>query len=622
MPLLIIIIFLVITLPGWAFLAVTRFWKNFSVFQRWLIAISLSIAFYPILFYFTRCVLPGFQLGFRKLGLMLFVFLILILVFLKKEIKKQFIFEKSEWVAIIILLFTLFGRYYLAYLFPYPAWSDSLHHTLLTDLTATSGILPFSLDPYAPIPLNRYHLGLYSITGIIELFSKLPAHLVLQWTMQTLSALCGIGVYLVLDRRVSRKAAITGLLVASLISFQPNWYFNWGRYTQLSSQIILLAAWYITWECFDIVLSPLSRRKIWVFIIASSVLNAGVFLLHFRVAIFYLPLILISLIFSLWKHKASIDSLKKILLSTLAIALLSMLLILPAFLPLMSHYNQSSQPVLLNHPENAKDAYFGFSFHSFLTIGLRLPLLITTILLSIFSFIRDRKWTLTIISWVLVLFSMANIFRLGIPYLNFTNAGAIYIMFYLPASLLIGSGIEFLFVNSSLSINSKNILAVFLIVLACFYYTYQRIQDIEPFRWFISESDLSAMEWINQNSADDDVFGINTYFWLPESPHGTDAGYWIPYFTNRKTSAGVMLNNLGPYDYRREIIFRSLVMELVAEEQNNAFQLCDKNIDYIFIGDNGDFSGNGLDLTELIKNPILNVVFELGKTAILKVNCP
>ncbi len=212
--------------------------------------------------------------------------------FLKGDFKKQFNFEKSEWLAIIILLFSFLVRYYLANELPFPAWSDSLHHTILTNLVATSGRLPVNLEPFAPISLDSYHLGLYSLTGVVELFSKVPAHVALQWTMQTLSALCGIGIYLVLDRKIGRKAAITGLLVASLISFQPNWYFNWGRDTQLASQVILLSAWLFTWESFDLAISSQKKQYLFPMILASSALNASVFLLHFRVAAFYFPLIL------------------------------------------------------------------------------------------------------------------------------------------------------------------------------------------------------------------------------------------------------------------------------------------------------------------------------------------
>lgn len=615
-------IILVFIIPGWAFLAISRLWKNYSAFQRWLIAVSLSIAFYPILFYLTRFILPDFQIGIRKLGLLLLILIILIIRFLKSDFKKQFRFQKSEWLAIIILLFSFSVRYYLANEFPFPAWSDSLHHTILTNLVATSGRLPTNLEPFAPISLDSYHLGLYSLTGVVELFSKVPAHVALQWTMQTLSALSGIGIYLVLDRKIGRKAAITGLLVASLLSFQPNWYFNWGRDTQLASQVILLSAWLFTWESFDLAVSSQKKQGLISMVLASSALNAGVFLLHFRVAAFYFPLILLTFGLCLWQTHTSRKSQTAILRNTFFIGLFSLIFILPAILPLTSQYNQPNLPVLADLTRNFSNEYYAFSFHGFLSIGLRLPLLILTIMFSIFAFIHDRKWTLTVFSWIVILIGIANIYRLGIPFLNFTNAGAIYIMFYIPASLLIGSGVEYLYRTSTLKTQWKNIISTVLVLVVSSIYFNQRIHDIEPYRWFITDSDLSGMDWINQNTSPEAVFGINTYFWLEEAPHGTDGGYWIPYFTNRKTTSGFMLNNLGTYEYRKEIIYRSLAMEAIAQDSNNALELCEQGIDYIFIGEKGDFSGDGLDKTRLIENPLLEIVFENGATSIIQINCP
>ena len=295
---------------------------------------------------------------------------------------------------------------------------------------------------------------------------------------------------------------------------------------------------------------------------------------------------------------------------------------MPIFLPLINIYNQPSLPLFSSDLLNTNSDFYSFSFQGFLAIGIKLPLLIFTILLSIFSFLRDWKWTLIIYAWVIILIGMANIYRLEIPFLSFTNAGAIYIMFYMPSSLLIGSGTEYLIDKTTISKKWKNLFLTAFIIFACLFYTNIRVKDIEPYRWFITESDLEGMNWINQNTSLDAVFGVNTFFWLPESPHGTDGGYWIPYFTNRKTNTGVMLNDLGSFDYRKQIVFRSLAMEAVAQNPINTFELCDQGIDYIFIGEKGNFSGNSLDKNRLTENPMVEIVFENGGTSIIQVHCP
>ena len=157
-------------------------------------------------------------------------------------------FARLEQIALLVVLATLATRLWVAHEEPFPAWSDSLHHVLLTDLTATAGRLPTSMAPYFPIPLARYHLGLYALTGTVQSLAGVPAHVAVTWVAQVLSGLCGLGVYLVLDRHVGRVPAVIGAVVAGLISHQPAFYVNWGRFTQLAAQTILLPAWLVVWE--------------------------------------------------------------------------------------------------------------------------------------------------------------------------------------------------------------------------------------------------------------------------------------------------------------------------------------------------------------------------------------
>ena len=95
---------------------------------------------------------------------------------------------------------------------------------------------------------DMYHLGLYALSGPLEILANIPGHSALLWMGQTLNGLCGIGVFLILDRKVGRIGAIAGMVIAGLVSIMPAFYFNWGRYTQVASQAILLIAGLVTWE--------------------------------------------------------------------------------------------------------------------------------------------------------------------------------------------------------------------------------------------------------------------------------------------------------------------------------------------------------------------------------------
>ncbi len=53
-----IVLVAVFTLPGWFLFTLGELWRHWTGLQRWIVAIGLSVAFYPVLFYWMRLVLP------------------------------------------------------------------------------------------------------------------------------------------------------------------------------------------------------------------------------------------------------------------------------------------------------------------------------------------------------------------------------------------------------------------------------------------------------------------------------------------------------------------------------------------------------------------------------------
>jgi len=48
-----------------------------------------------------------------------------------------------------------------------------------------------------------------------------------------------------------------------------------------------------------------------------------------------------------------------------------------------------------------------------------------------------------------------------------------------------------------------------------------------------------------KNTDPDAVFGVNTAFLNPAIPYGTDAGYWLPVYAERQTTAMTLLASLS-----------------------------------------------------------------------------
>ncbi len=125
-------------------------------------------------------------------------------------------------------------------------------------------------------------------------------------------------------------------------------------------------------------------------------------------------------------------------------------------------------------------------------------------------------------------------------------------------------------------------------------------------RFFLTEKDIQAMSWIKSNVPENSIFGIKTYYWLSDFPHGIDAGFWIPYFTGRKTNTGSMLFNLGSQEYVGEILKKS---ELINALESNVFgpdifnELCKEGIQYLYVkGTEPNFSEqlNFLNSTKMV----------------------
>ena len=159
-------------------------------------------------------------------------------------------------------------------------------------------------------------------------------------------------------------------------------------------------------------------------------------------------------------------------------------------------------------------------------------------------------------------------------------------------------------------------------LILSFVTSHARTGDIEPYRYFVTEADIAAMDWIIRNTAEDAVFAVNTHFWLPQAPHGTDGGYWIPYFAERQMTAGVMLLHLGPREYKSRIVSLSRSVEQLGGGNSALESLHVDGVDYVYVGKNRDFSGPGLQSDQLRQSPYATEVYQEAGVSIFELASP
>lgn len=594
-----VVLCLLFTLPGGAVVSVNSAWRQWPTLQRWCLAIGLSIAVYPVGFYMLRSLWPDQTIGPLKLAGFLSLCGLVWIWCLRREWRTWLTLELLEWLALVVFAAILFTRFWIIRDQPYPAWTDSLHHTLLTELTARQGRLPFNLEPYFPTELGQYHLGLYALTGSAQMLSGVPAHTALLWTAQALNGLCGLGVYVVLDRKVGRWGAVVGAVVVGLISYQPAWYVNWGRFTQLAAQTVLLMAWLINWHVItSFRLGVLSRLEAIVSILIAAMLNGAVFLFHFRIAAFYLPLLVLSVVWEFWLGLRE-RQLQPFLASVAAMSLVSLLTVWPVLWRAFQIYLQRiAQPVYLlpQELEQASNTYFDFPLIVVADLAGRPSLLVLAAICAAWGWRRQSRFVMTILIWVVVSIGFGYAYLLGVPALSFTNVGASAIMLYLPISLIIGAAGQMLLDHFDRLRRGPGFVGmlVALTIIGAVAGRYRAIER-ESFRYFIKPVDVQAMEWIKVKTPADAVFAVNTVFWLPDFPHGIDAGYWLPYLANRKTTASSMLFDLGPEEHRRWVVDASRAVIRLSEDPSATTDLRRLGVEYIYIGANSDLFASSLD---------------------------
>ena len=614
----ILVIAIMLLIPGWSILSVSGLWKRWQGVQRWFMAIGVSIAFYPVLFYMMRTLLPSVHLGRNKLWVMLAVLGLLILWTMRKNWLKPIKMGQWTWLVLVVLGITLFTRLWLAHLYPYPAWTDSLHHSILTHLTASNGQIPYTLLPYDSAVTDMYHLGLYALSGPLEILANIPGHSALLWMGQVLNGLCGIGVFLLLDRKVGRIGAIAGMVIAGLVSIMPAFYFNWGRYTQVASQSILLIAGLVTWEAVRAwrLEWPVNKASLIMLALLAAMLNAGFFLLHFQVSGYTVPLLVIIVVSELIIAGKEKKRFWLTLLAGLIIAAVSLVLILPALIPAFETYIELRSAAAAENVTTLENIYY-FSWEGvYAQTGKPWFLWLAVISLAIGLIRKGREFILVLLAWIILLLAEGFLYKTNNPILTFTNLSAVLIMLYLPISLAIGVMAQTLvgWVPRPVR-NIAEIGVLVLILVGGVWGATQRVKMIEPWRQLMTVDDEKAMLWIKENTPEDAVFAVNLEPWIPNLPIGTDGGYWIPYYTGRKTTAGTMLSGFGG-----DLVLRQDWAEATLALYNKApllGDLCELGVKFVYLAGKPPYATESYKSDDLLKLPGVESLFRSGAAQVL-----
>lgn len=639
---------LLFILPGWALLnALWPKWRTLLFFEKLGLAAGASLPIYPILMLWTNFV------GLNSGKLYVWVPLSLSIIYLFWRTIKQgnqdrnlkpskkfalsdlFHPNSSSWANIslmLILAFLILTRIWAIRSLEIPLWGDSYQHTVIAQLLVDNQGLFESWQPYAENVTFSYHFGFHSLVAVFHWLSGLSLPLSLLWTGQIINILAVISLYPLAKRLGgSQWAGVAAILAAGLLFQMPNFYTNWGRYTQLAGQVILASVVWLIWAYFEEEKS--SSKAILLLCITLS----GLALTHYRVTIMAVLFLL-----TFWLLFTQRSNLRSITQKSILIGAGSLLIILPWIIrTFYSNLSQWLANMLSIQTQQNSDSVSQVSALS--NVSVYIPAIFWLIfLLSIAWGLWKREKGAALISlWWLLILIAANPHWINLPGRDILNSFAVLIAAYFPAAIMIGAAFAWGLEKIQLTIlerststrlqateNWLSLLLVILLSIVGLQAGRMRLYDIQPTQFALAtRPDLRAADWIQENTPQSASFVVNSFFAYADSLIvGSDGGWWLPIISKRSTSLPPLTYGIeqGPFEEYRSWVnqFPAQVFEKGITHPDVLQLMQERGFEYIYVGQQQgsvNFGGVFLDLTQLLADPHFDPVYHQDRVWIFKI---
>ena len=568
----------VFILPGWAtFSLLWRGWGDLNWPSKLGLSCGLSLALYPVFFLWTDLVglhlgpiyawappLVGlFVLGWKNRNSIINYRFHL---FNKKQINGVRVHTELDTVLadisfVIILGLIIVSRFWVIRSLEIPLYGDSYQHSMITHLMVDNQGLFDSWEPYADLSTFTYHFGFHAISAVFYWISGVSVEKAVLWTGQLVNIFAVLGLYPLTYRITkNRWSGVFAVLIAGLVSAMPMSYVNWGRYTQLAGQAILPAAIWAFWSILDRSF-PDWQNIFWVrrlfnirnlsldysSLLITWLVLGGLALTHYRI------LILVVLFFPVY---VLLNLSRKTILGFIGrigwIGIGGIILSLPWFLNIfggkMLKIFSVQMTTLPTKSSSSSELFTGLG-----NLNTFLPMLvwILTIMFIGWGLWKQKKDIAIFTGWWFFILLVANPQWIGFPGNGVITNFAVLIAFYIPASVIIGSAIDWIPKSDkrpdqaddqpNKSRRSIYIFSSALLLTVCLLGIVGlniRKDDLDISAYeLVTRPDLRAMKWIQENTTLGETFLVNSFFAYSNSlVVGSDGGWWLPVLTGRKST--------------------------------------------------------------------------------------
>jgi hypothetical protein len=427
----------------------------------------------------------------------------------------------SHVLLLLLLVAALLVRLLAVRGLVFPPWVDSSRHGLITAVMAANGSAPNGYEPYLPVARFPYHYGFHAIAASLLLMTGRPLPDLLLVLGQLLNALIPLTVYAA-GWFVTRRRDV-GLLAAFLVAlpfFFPAYYATWGRMTQLGAMLVLPVLLGLTWR------AARSWARVWPLV---GLLAAGVFMLHFRVFVFYVPFGLLAGALALSRRRPW---------PLLTAGGLALLLVAP----------RAAQLLAVTDPGRAVQAsipgYNDFPT-GYITAGWERGFLLVAVAavgIALVAALNRRRWAafpLWLAVWVGLLALALSGERLGLPETSLININSLYISVFAPLALLLAAVTGGLVWEANrwlrrvphrwrgwFAVPAGAAAGLLLAVLAVFG-ARQQVGIINGQTVLAGAADREAIAWAADSLPDDALVAVNSWLWLGNTWAAGDGGAWL-----------------------------------------------------------------------------------------------
>ncbi|MEA3407147.1 MAG: DUF6541 family protein [Chloroflexota bacterium] len=617
---------LLLILPGLAMALYCLPWGRLDGGTFAGVVFSLSLMAWPLLLLWRS--LLGAGVVSSKVGMwaLLGASLILVLYRLWRKRGERLLRLENEGgsslpdVALgLVLVIALATRFVQVRELAVPAWVDSRHHSLVTQMIAERGAIPSSFAPYMPVDHFFYHFGFHANAAVLTWLTNLSPCRAVLLLGQVLNGLAALTIYgLAVEWTERRWAGVVAAVVVGALSYMPAYYVSWGRYTQLAGLVALPSLLLMTHWLFTDKKTP---RGVWA---VAIVLAAGMVLTHYRVLIFYVLFWIPYAVLWLVRQRAARWAWQRLGKILVILGGVSLVMISPWAWRFVNRIFPNVQ-TLYGGWGAADEGYTSFP-SGLLKVGWTRPLLYLAGAGVIWGLLRRRGEMVLFPCWAGLCLLVANLHLLGLPDIWLVHNESVVISFWMPMGVLVGwlaGDMPALLVQKARNLEEGLPLrraiswALFAAtLLVTIWGCWRMVNVLNPVTVLVTEDDLHAAEWIASHTPPEARFLVNARRWQGEVYVGTDGGYWLPLLAGRDTTMPCVFYSQGTPAYREEVNALAQAVEGVEDVDDTQLlqHLVDAGVTHVYVG----AKGGALKPHELEASPHYERIYATGPAHVYK----